>query len=61
LTTVSSSSDEDKKFIDKIVRIESYMDEHKMSSKQKKRVEEYFAYAFVQKQKLTMLDKELLF
>jgi len=37
------------------------MDEHKMSSKQKKRVEEYFAYAFVQKQKLTMLDKELLF
>lgn len=47
LTTVSSVNEEEKNFIDKIVRIESYMDEHKMNSKQKKRVEEYFAYAFV--------------
>ena len=58
---MSSSNDKDKQFLDKIVRIESYMDEYKMSSKQKKRVEEYFAYAFVQKTKLTMLDREDLF
>jgi hypothetical protein len=44
---MSASSNEDKQFMDKIVRIESYMDEYKMSSKQKKRVEEYFAYGFV--------------
>lgn len=37
------------------------MDEYKMSSKQKKRVEEYLAYAFIQKTKLTMLDRENLF
>ena len=44
-----------------MIQTEKYMDEHKMTPKQKKQVGEFYAYVFVQKTMLTSLDKDLLY